>query len=721
MEPMAPKFQRIAFERFEVDLRSGELRKNGRKIRLQPQPFQLLVLLLERPGEMVTREEICHKLWKTDTFVDFDHSLGTAINKIREALGDSAEQPRFVETLPRRGYRFIGEINENGNGTAPAIFAEPPVVSVPEAPQSRPLPEASRKPKFSMKTFAIVMAACSALTVLWLLRPSLPIPRITDTVQLTSDGRDKFGTIATDGLRVYFSERVADHWILAAVPVSGGETVFIHTPFQDVSVLNISPDRSQLLLGEGPLIEDHPLWRVPVLGGSPRRLGNLIAHAASWSPDGRSLAYAKGGDLYLANADGTEPHKLLPSNPDPSVWAWSPTWSTDGTRLRFEYYELRKHGSTMWEVTADGRNLHMVLAASNNVGMQCCGKWTADEKYYLFDSWKGVESGIPWPAPNIWGIREARSFLHKTSHEPFQLTSGPIHFFDQVLSPDGHVIYATSVLKHGELMRYDVKTQQLVPYLSGVSVEGVTFSADGAWIAYVKFPQGELWRSRIDGSEPLQLTTRPLVTYSPHWSPDSKQIAFSGQIPGEDWQLYVVSADGGTPRPLPQSNMGMDPSWSPDGASLLFSISDVSGNSKIQLMNLNKRQVSDFPGSLGLIAPKWSPNGQYIAALSEPAGKLVLFDSKAGRWSDWVTTGDMGWPNWSRDGQSVYFVCFGTNPGVFRVALNEQNPRKILSLDGFRFTGAMGAWFSLTPDNEPLLLRDIGGGTEIYALHWDAH
>jgi len=123
MEPTTPRIFCIAFDRFDVDLRSGELRKNGRRLRLQAQPFQLLALLLERPGEVVTREEICRKLWQADTFVDFDHSLGTAINKIREALGDSADHPRFVETLPRRGYRFIGKIVESD--AAPSAESRP--------------------------------------------------------------------------------------------------------------------------------------------------------------------------------------------------------------------------------------------------------------------------------------------------------------------------------------------------------------------------------------------------------------------------------------------------------------------------------------------------------------------------------------------------------------------------------------------------------------------
>ena len=123
MPPSTPPSQRFTFDRFELDLRSGELLKDGRRLRLQAQPFQLLKLLLEHPGEVVSREEICRKLWQADTFVDFDHSLGTAVNKIREALSDSADRPRFVETMPRRGYRFIGTLN--GSNGSPASESRP--------------------------------------------------------------------------------------------------------------------------------------------------------------------------------------------------------------------------------------------------------------------------------------------------------------------------------------------------------------------------------------------------------------------------------------------------------------------------------------------------------------------------------------------------------------------------------------------------------------------
>src|SRR5205823_4161283 len=123
----------------------------------------------------------------------------------------------------------------------------------------------------------------------------------------------------------------------------------------------------------------------------------------------------------------------------------------------------------------------------------------------------------------------------------------------------------------GELTRYDAKTGQFVPYMSGISAEGVSFSSDGKWVAYVSYPEGSLWRSRIDGSERLQLTFVPLQAYQPYWSPDGKRIAFMGFEPGKAWQIYIVPAEGGSTRMVsPQDRNHADPSWSPDGLSLAF-------------------------------------------------------------------------------------------------------------------------------------------------------
>jgi len=125
---------------FELDLSAGELRKSGLKLRLQGQPFQVLALLLERAGEVVTREELQQKLWPSDTFVDFDHSLNTAVNKVREALGDSASSPRYVETLARRGYRFIAEVHADVHADVQAnVHADAPGEPAPVAGNSAPV------------------------------------------------------------------------------------------------------------------------------------------------------------------------------------------------------------------------------------------------------------------------------------------------------------------------------------------------------------------------------------------------------------------------------------------------------------------------------------------------------------------------------------------------------------------------------------------------------
>jgi cholera toxin transcriptional activator len=134
LTPHASPARRIVrFGVFEVDLAAGELRKSGRKLRLQEQPFQMLALLLERPGDVITREELRQKLWPADTFVDFDHSLNTAVNKVREALGDSASHPLYVETIARRGYRFLAPVERMEASAAPQTATQMPPASDQEA------------------------------------------------------------------------------------------------------------------------------------------------------------------------------------------------------------------------------------------------------------------------------------------------------------------------------------------------------------------------------------------------------------------------------------------------------------------------------------------------------------------------------------------------------------------------------------------------------------
>ncbi|HUU14830.1 MAG TPA: winged helix-turn-helix domain-containing protein [Terriglobia bacterium] len=296
--------QPIRFGAFEVDLRSGELRKHGLKIKLQEQPFEILTMLLEHPGEVVTREELCKKLWSEGTFVDFDNSLNTGINKIREALGDSADNPRFVETLPRRGYRFIYPVNV-GAGLKPAPTVAP--VSPPAlwaAMRTSPL-------QWRIAALAAVALIASVAFIYWFTRP-LPAPRATNAVRIARlHGGTWFFALLTDGVRIYFTDWLGDRSVIMQVPVAGGEAVPIPTPFRYALALDISVKRSEFLVGGGDSWElEMPLWVVPIVGGSPRRLGEINAEEALWSPDGENLWFCRGADFYLAKSDGTDPRKL---------------------------------------------------------------------------------------------------------------------------------------------------------------------------------------------------------------------------------------------------------------------------------------------------------------------------------------------------------------------------------------------------------------------------
>ena len=303
-----------------------------------------------------------------------------------------------------------------------------------------------------------------------------PPPKITAITQLTSDGREKDLPIGTDGLRVYFSEVVDGHWAVVAVPTSGGQAVPIRIPLRDVVFRNLSPDHSDLLVAEGGPIAEMPLWRVPILGGPPRRLGSMLAHDANWSPDGKKLVYATAGVLYVAESDGSGPRVLLRGSTDPLIWAWRPQWSPDGSHIRFSLYHMSENVAALWEITADGKDLHQVFPGWQILPMQNGLSWTPDGRYYLFSAWKGLLGNGTFPAADIWTYREKTGLFGKPNPVPIQLTVGPLHFASMAPSLDGKTIFAGSLASRGELMRYDARTRQLSQFMDGISAQGVNFS-----------------------------------------------------------------------------------------------------------------------------------------------------------------------------------------------------------------------------------------------------
>ncbi len=689
----------VRFGVFELDLRAGELRKNNLRVNLQGQPVQILALLLERPGELVTREELQKKLWPNDTIVEFDHSINAAIKRLREALGDSADNPRFIETLARRGYRFIAPV-DGFEGDA-------------RARRAVPLQATWRRRALAGGGASIFLGVAFAL----LLTRPVPPPKVLGSVQITSDGRSKgrfwLSGLSTDGSRLYFSEEVAGHMIVSQVSAAGGETAPVPTPFENALLSDVSPDASELLisslLGNGP---EGPLWILPVPVGSPHRLGNAIGYNPTWSPNGKTIVYANGPDLYLTKSDGTESRKLLTVR-GMAIW---PRWSPDGKLLRFTVYDSKSNSSSLWEVSPNGANLHPLLPGWNNPPAECCSNWTPDGKYFVFESSRNGRT-------DIWAIREKGGFFHKSGREPIQLTTGPLDFHQPLASRDSKKLFALGEMPRGELVRYDSKSGDFVPYLSGLSAMMLDFSRDGEWVAYTTYPDGTLWRSRLDGSLRLQLAAPVMCPQLPHWSPDGKQIAFAATARGKPRHLFLISADGGNLQQLTTGDQyEVDPNWSPDGNLLVFSGFPVleggaSAATAIHLLDLRTHRVSTLPGSEGLYSPRWSPDGRYIAALRSGPENLMLFDLTTQKWVELADL-NVNWPSWSRDGRYIYFNTLpGGDMAIFRVRISSHKLERVVNLKGLRL--GWGEWAGLAPDDSPLVVRDIGTW-EIYALDWEA-
>ena len=418
----------------------------------------------------------------------------------------------------------------------------------------------------------------------------------------------------------------------------------------------------------------------------------------------KELYTAKDNDLFLAKSDGSEPHKLV-SAPDR---IWYPAWSPDGKVIRFNTGDLTFTGP-LYQVSVDGTNLHLLLPGWHTPPDENAGRWTPDGKYFVFKS-----------GTNIWALAEKGDFFGKAESQPVQLTSGPMTFYTPLPSKDGKKLFVVGALARGELTRYDTKSAAFVPFLSGISADSVSFSKDGQWVAYVSFPEGTLWKSKLDGSQRIQLTYPPLTPVLPSWSPDGQQIVFYGMLNRQKAKLYMVSSDGGTPRELipEDTEEEFDPTWSPDGTRIAFGGAPSDPTLTVRILDVKTHQISTLPDSKGLFSPRWSPDGRNLVAMPFNSRSLALFDFATQKWEE-IAKISMGFPNWSKNGDYVYFLHEENQPSVMRVRVRDRKVERVADLKNFRQTGYWNVWLGMAPDDSPLLLRDTGT-EEIYALDWQA-
>jgi serine/threonine protein kinase/Tol biopolymer transport system component len=569
-----------------------------------------------------------------------------------------------------------------------------------------------RLPWLKWSAIAALVVVTAALLLVWLRAP-LPPPRITASKQITSDGLPK-ATLVGDANRLYFTENPPAHLSIAQVSVNGGETAPVSVPFDNPVVTDVSQQGSELLVTRSVLeVLDNPFWSVPIPAGSPRPLGPVSAHDALWASNGK-LIFAKANDIYIAEHDGTNPRKIATTRDVTGSLSISP----DGSRIRFSVSNIINNTSELWEVRADGSGIHPLFPGWNNPPNECCGKWTPDGRFYVFQS---TRDG----ATNIWIVPDRSDWSRRASREPVQLTTGPLQFAGPLPSKDGKILFMTGVQQRAELVRYDVKSGDFAPYLGGISAGDIDFSRDRQWVTYVIYPDDTLWRSKLDGSARLQLTYPPMRTGLGHWSPDGQQIAFAGALPGKPWKVYLISKDGGSPQSListQEETQEADPTWSPDGTTLAVGHSGFGSDvALIELFNLKTHEISQLPGSDGFFGPRWSPDGRYIVALSQDGSKLMLCNVKDHRWRQLdMKVNSFGYLAWSHDSAYVYFdTILRSDSGYYRVRISDTKLEKLADLSkikGFPIQfGGNGTWTGLGPGDIPLLSRDIST-QEIYAF-----
>lgn len=712
---------RFRFGLFEADSGSGELRKSGIRIRLQAQPFRVLLCLLERPGELVTREEIQQRLWGSDTIVDFDHGIGTAINKLRETLGDSAENPRFIETLSRRGYRFIAPVTvvnpaEAETGVSGSVFLDPPSAtadppveqSLPESVAASPLTRHAHGHAILWVIAAIAAAAAGFALGFWR-RPNYTAPpRIT---QITFSGRvspgdplfESFPGTATDGSRIYFQKLENGRAVLAQALIADGESKDLPLPDElaSPSLGDISPDGSELLLRNHlATAPEQALWIISTIGESAQKIPGILAHDATWMPDGQNILYANGDSLYIARRDGSNVRHFA-TLPGRAFWL---RWSPNDNRLRLTLLNSETHTSSLWEINGNGTGAHLLLPNWTSAPpAECCGSWTPDGRWYVFQSARDGES-------NIWAIPE-HGGLFGGAGKPIPITNGPLDYEAPITGREGDYTFFIGLSNQSELLRYDPRAKLFVPYGSHLSnARRVEFSRDAQRVAWIRQDDGSLWGSRSDGTGQMQLTSRPMQVFTMHWSPDARHLVLMARQPGMPWKIYTMDSDGGhLQEVLNERRSEADPSWSPDEKMLVFGrlpdlMAEASEPKAIYLVDLASRKMTKLPGSDGLFSPRWSPDGKYIAALSIDQKELMLYTLATKTWRV-LARQNIADPVWSHDGTAIYFHDFAqADQPIYKVGIASDPIERVADLHDLRSTNVLDYRFAgLAPGDMPLV------------------
>jgi Tol biopolymer transport system component len=524
--------------------------------------------------------------------------------------------------------------------------------------------------------------------------------------------------LLADDSQLYVTELPAAHRVIAKVSLPHSDRSLVASPFSNLQALDLSPDRTKLLVApkQGGSSEDE-FWTLPLASGSPERIGKIAGRDAAWSGDGQHLVFTNGSVLYMASAAGTEVRKLYSA----SGSVFGPHFSPDGKRVRFTVGDTAQNTTALWEVAQDGSNPHALLAKWQYASAACCGNWTADGRYYIFQALQNLPN-TSTTITALWALPESAHGADNDTRALVRLTTGPMSFGNASLSRDNTKMWAIGVAPAAEVVKYDSKNKKFTSVIPGISATDLAYSSDGKWVTYVAIPDGTLWRSRANGNERLQLTGTGEQAALPVWSPDGKQIAFVSLKPGQSWKLFLVSAEGGTPQEvLAESGSQIDANWSADGSQIMFGdFNHDAGGLSIRILDLKTHKLEKVPGSEGLFSPRWSPDGRYIAAISPDNTTLKRFDFQTQTWSNWLveSAGTVSYPVWSADSKYLYFDdLVSGDESIRKVKVGDTQPELALVLEAIdRYPGALGIWSGRAADGSWMFVRDRST-QEVYQLN----
>jgi Tol biopolymer transport system component/DNA-binding winged helix-turn-helix (wHTH) protein len=599
---------RACFGPFEVDLHTHELWKFGTRLKVVGQPFEILAVLLSRPGELVTREELRSRLWPADTFVDFNHGLNAAVNKLREALSDSAEAPRYIETLPRRGYRFIAQVEWLQPRAVPpaaiAVDSAVPHSSVPGQPAVTLQPEGN-PPVLEIATghlrsryfigagvlftillaFAFVSRTVAAYKTSWATRPLVertrPLLSIPDThspafspdgnsvafyreapsaaqrgiyvsqvgsdqsLQLTDGDDDCCPVWSPDGRWIAFSRVHNGEYSIHLVPADGGE----ERKLKAEKLLSTQPEAFKLT---SAISVEHTL---DTHGVQPRR------PVLDWSPDGQWISFSGPDGIYLLAADCRVIRRI--TEPPPSAEDWGPAFAPDGKSLMFVRTHQIGAPEEIWTVPVDGGEGNRLLAEPGRIASP--PQWSFDGKSVIYSS---NRSGHP----ALW-----RATLDAPA-AAVQISEAGSPAWNPAVSHHGYRLAYERLLRSLSIWQMNLAdSREKRPYLIVSSTSdtdqgpGPQFSPDGQKLAYMSDRNGtmEIWIANRDGSNPFQLTAVGGAG-TPRWSPDSQAVVFDVTTP-DGTKIVSMNLHGGAPQVVtPDTFHNVCPSWSRDGKWIYF-------------------------------------------------------------------------------------------------------------------------------------------------------